>query len=167
MIKLFSTIILISIAFVTSGANASDSFSINGYYKNFFAVYDFSDGIESNLFSDKPVGIVTNRLRIDSKLRLDNNIKLNVSYSIMPKIMDNYYSTTSMGIYSGYRQAYRFDDFDSRLYPKQSVQPTPISFAIYHNLDRCNISISMKKADIYIGRQAIAWGSARTINPTD
>ncbi|MCP4703943.1 MAG: hypothetical protein GY865_04980 [candidate division Zixibacteria bacterium] len=25
----------------------------------------------------------------------------------------------------------------------------------------------MKKADIYIGRQAIAWGSARTINPTD
>ena len=44
-----------------------------------FMVYDFSDGLESIWFSDKPAGIVTNRIRLDSRLKIGNNAALNIS----------------------------------------------------------------------------------------
>ncbi len=166
MKKLISTIIIF-IGFISIGSEASDNFTINGYYKNFFMVYDFSDALESMWFSDDPVGIVTNRIRIDSKIKLEDNARLNISYSITPKIMDKTYSASQPGAYANFWRVYRFDDFDSRLYPKQSIYARPISFAIYHNLDRFYLSINTDAADIYIGRQPIAWGSARTVNPTD
>jgi hypothetical protein len=57
------------------------------------------------------------------------------------------------------------DDFASRIYPGKGK---PVgSFGVFHNLDRCFVTIKTKAVDIFIGRQAIAWGSARVINPTD
>ena len=41
------------------------------------------------------------------------------------------------------------------------------SVGIYHNLDRAAVQFSTDFADISIGRDAIAWGAARIINPTD
>ncbi len=157
--------IALLICFISMDASASDNFSINGYYKNFFVVYDMSDALESIWFDDKPVGIVTNRIRIDSKWKISNNMVLNTAYNFAPRIQDNNFSLVQIGEYDVQRRSYRFDDFESRLYPGKNE--TPASFLIYHNLDRLNISISTKAADIYVGRQAIAWGSARSINPTD
>lgn len=47
------------------------------------------------------------------------------------------------------------------------VDSTIRVFAIFQNLDRAMLSVKTEFADIFIGRQAIAWGSARGINPTD
>ncbi len=153
------------VCFISMDANASDNFTVNGYYKNFFAVYDYSDALESIWLGDEPVGIVTNRIRIDSKWKITKSTILNASYNFAPRIQDNNFSSMQLGAYDLQQRSYRFDDFESRLYPGKDKSPA--SFLIYHNLDRLNISISTEAADIYIGRQAIAWGSGKMINPTD
>ena len=60
---------------------------------------------------------------------------------------------------------YRAVDFDSRIYPTNDESVG--SVGIYHNLDRAAIQFSTDFADFSIGRDAIAWGSARIVNPTD
>ena len=60
---------------------------------------------------------------------------------------------------------YRVVDFDALIYP--SADESIGSVGIYHNLDRAAVQFSTDFADFSIGRDAIAWGSARIINPTD
>ncbi len=62
-------------------------------------------------------------------------------------------------------ESYRIGDLSSRLYPASG---NPVgSFGVFQNLDRFALTFKLKSADVIIGRQAIAWGSARIINPTD
>ena len=61
--------------------------------------------------------------------------------------------------------SYRIADFDSPIYP--SAEDPAGSVGIYHNLDRASVQFSTDFADFSVGRDAIAWGSARVVNPTD
>ncbi len=87
------------------------------------------------------------------------------AYSVAPRIQDNtlFYSDPLLADID--RFGYRVTDFDSRLYPCEN--DTAGSFAIFQNLDRLYLGLKADDFDLYIGRQAIAWGSARVINPTD
>jgi len=38
---------------------------------------------------------------------------------------------------------------------------------VLQNLDRLYATVAAPHFDLYVGRQAIAWGSARAVNPTD
>jgi len=60
---------------------------------------------------------------------------------------------------------YRVVDFQRRIAPPPG-DPSA-GFNLHHNLDRLLVTIRFKGADLFIGRQAVAWGSARTVNPTD
>jgi len=60
---------------------------------------------------------------------------------------------------------YRFKDFDQRLWPEAADEPKQNSF--WHNLDRAYIRLSRNWADIFLGRQPVAWGSGRLVSPTD
>lgn len=88
-----------------------------------------------------------------------------LAYDISPRIQDADLFEEN-AIFGGFTPLeYRFDDFRTQVYPEQG---DPISsFGLFHNLDRFFFTIYIPFADIYIGRQAIAWGSARVINPTD
>jgi hypothetical protein len=57
-------------------------------------------------------------------------------------------------------EAYRLTDIDNTLTEDHKQQT-------YQNLDRLNIQLHFSHGDLTIGRQAIALGSARIINPTD
>ena len=57
--------------------------------------------------------------------------------------------------------SYRVTDIDSTLLGDDNKNQ------IYQNLDRFNVQIQMAAGDLTIGRQAISFGSARIINPTD
>ncbi len=59
----------------------------------------------------------------------------------------------------------RFKDLDARIWPEASDDPKKLS--LWHNLDRAYVRISANWVDLYLGRQPIAWGSARFANPTD
>jgi len=164
MKKLVITIIIL-IGFMPIATQASDNFTINGYYKNFFVVYDVSDYVKPGQLSDDIIGMVSSRIRLDSRLILDENISLSVSYGIAPRVQDKYLSLNQFGYSSSGGRRYRMNDFYPRLYPPKGK--TPENFVIYHNLDRAFLSISINSLDIIFGRQAIAWGSARAVNPTD
>ena len=60
---------------------------------------------------------------------------------------------------------YRVKDLRTRLYPAPGAERR--GFTITQNLDRAVVTISLPRADVYLGRQVVAFGSARVVNPTD
>jgi len=144
-------------------AIAADS-SIHGYYKSFFVVYDAPRLAGQVPLPQEPIkGVVTNRIRWNVSYRANDWLLLNVSYNLLPRIQDP--SLFAAQTNTAELPSYRFADLDRRLYPDnmEDVQ----SFAVFQNLDRALFTISIPSADVYLGRQAIAWGSARAVNPTD
>lgn len=141
-------------------------FSLTGYYKNFFVVFDPPAVVNSSIAtsSDKPMGMVSNRLRLNFFYDPNEWLSFSLSYNVLPRIQDPALSEESLIVAQVDLFRYRFKDFRRRLYPEQDE---PRSFVILHNLDRAFLTIRTAAADIFIGRQAIAWGSSRVINPTD
>ncbi len=142
----------------TTDAIAGDV-QIDGYYKNFFIGYDTP---KITGIPDEPLrGSVTNRIRLNLAYRPCKYAVFTLAYNLAPRIQDNeLFQLTGTG-----RPAYRAVDFDSRIYPREG-EPVR-SFGLFHNLDRALLTVNLPWADFYLGRQAIAWGSARSVNPTD
>ncbi|MEJ2721569.1 MAG: hypothetical protein P8181_10600, partial [bacterium] len=61
--------------------------------------------------------------------------------------------------------SYRAYDLEALLYPRNGSEVE--SFAMLQNLDRFFVTLNFKPFDVYIGRQAIAWGAAKVINTSD
>ena len=138
---------------------AGAELQLGGYYKNFFTTFN------SPSTSEPMIGVVVNRLRLNLSYTPTDSLFLAFAYDFTPRIQDPSLFTESpfaVGIASS---RYRLADFDSRIYPSQDESTANVG--IYHNLDRASVQISTDFADISIGRDAIAWGSARIINPTD
>lgn len=138
---------------------ATAELKIGGYYKNFSTAFN-------SPFPDAPVtGVVVNRLRINLSHAPTASLSYDVAYDFTPRIQDPLLfsqSPIAVGIASS---RYRVADLDSPIYPRTD-EPVG-SVGIYHNLDRAAVQFSTDFADFSIGRDAIAWGSARIINPTD
>lgn len=116
--------------------------------------------------TDQPIiGAVSNRLRFKVSGRIREWMSLTLAYDFSPRVQDrSLFEEQALDL--GFNpQSYRASDLESRLYPNED-EPAG-SFAIFQNLDRAYVTINSSLADVYLGRQAIAWGSARVINPTD
>ena len=144
---------------LTYGSIALAEFSYGGYCKNFFTTF-------KTPLPDRPLmGAAVNRLRLNLSYVPTDVISFAFAYDIAPRVQDPSLFSESpfaVGIASS---NYRVIDFDSLLYP--NADSSIGSVGIYHNLDRASLQISTDFADISIGRDAVAWGSARVINPTD
>lgn len=167
IINRISVSIFGAIFFLAASLLSSQTFSLGGYYKNFFVVIDPSDLILSGeaTFSDRLLGLVNNRLRLHINIDLSSKFRLSAAYDLSPRIQDPVLFQEDIFPVDMDPYGYRVDDLNNRMYPHEKEGQE--SFAVYHNLDRLVLFIATAPADIYIGRQAIAWGSARTINPTD
>ena len=129
-------------------------------------MYDIPDVSLAGYHPDIPLlGSVSNRVRFDFGYRLWPALRFDAAYSIAPRVQDPMlFASDIFGtVIDPY--SYRCDDLDSRLYPRDQVDIS--SVAIYQNLDRAFFTLSLPQADLLVGRQAVAWGSARTVNPTD
>jgi hypothetical protein len=147
---------------------ADDPFALNGYYKSFFVVFDPPNFKTPLTIPDQPViGAVNNRIRLKLFCHPNEWLSFNAAYDFSPRIQDpSLFSDEPIlvgidPVQSGYRAL----DFNDRLYPSENDAVG--SFGIFHNLDRASITLRTARADLIIGRQAIAWGSARVLNPTD
>jgi hypothetical protein len=134
------------------------SSSVNGYYKLFFTGFKMPG-------EAAPVGSVNNRLRLKLSLNPAEWLSIDAAYDISPRIQDPMLFSESLFYSAIDPLSYRVDDFDSRLYPAEGKPVS--SIGVFHNLDRLFVTIKTGIMDIFIGRQAIAWGSAKVINPTD
>lgn len=157
--------VIMAVMLLTSAASASERFSIDGYYKNFSVVYNFSELYEYPFGLDDPVGSVSGRLRLNTVWWASNRVSLRVSYDFAPRIQDRALFFLSPTLTTIEPRQYRVADFDSRLYPECGADVA--SFAVFHNLDRAFVTVEADVVDVYIGRQPIAFGSARIVNPTD
>ena len=132
---------------------------IGGYYKNFFTAFN-------SPFPDTPVtGVVINRLRLNLSYAPADSLSFDFAYDFTPRVQDPLLFSQSAFAVGVASSRYRVADLDSPIYPKTD-EPVG-SVGIYHNLDRASVQYSTDFADFSIGRDAIAWGSARIINPTD
>lgn len=145
---------------------ADQPLSLNGYYKNFFVIYNLPNYKKPALIPDQPdLGAVSNRLRLKLFYNLNDRLSFNVAYDFSPRIQDPALFATPPIMVGINSLSYRAVDFAARLYPAEDEKVG--SFGIFHNLDRAQVEIKTAPADIVIGRQAMAWGSARVLNPTD
>jgi hypothetical protein len=146
--------------------SAFDQISISGYYKNYFTAIDRPNIKNLPDTPDQPlIGAVNNRLRLNLFGRANERMSLTLAYDFSPRVQDASLFDEQPLSMDFNPPVYRAADFDSRLYPDED-EPVS-SFAVFNDIDRAYFTISYDMADIYLGRQAIAWGSARVINPTD
>lgn len=150
-----------------NGESIAGEFSLSGYYKSFLLVYQppstGNSGFDSIQQSTKVLS--TNRLRLQFSYEPSTWIDMDAAYDIVPNIRSLGFSEDSILFGQIDPFIYRAADLNSRLY---SSDRDPVEhFALTQNLDRAMVTIHTKPADIIIGRQPIAWGSARGVNPTD
>jgi hypothetical protein len=92
-------------------------------------------------------------------------LEFNVSYDMSVRLQDDDLFTQSTFLVFKAASIYRLDDLDPLVWPDDPGQGDHV--AILQNLDRFYATVHAPRFDLYIGRQAIAWGSAKAVNPTD
>ena len=157
MKKILALVIYLATTALVGTADAE--FRVSGYYKNFSTIFN------SPLPDASMTGVVVNRLRFNLSYAPADSLSFALAYDFTPRIQDPLLFSQSpfaVGVASSH---YRVADLDSPIYPRGD---TPVGgVGIYHNLDRAAVQFSTDFADFLIGRDAIAWGSARIVNPTD
>jgi len=147
---------------------SADWLKVHGYYKVFFVGLKepgYKGQGQDNETTRAPIGAANNRLRLKLSAKPLSWLSLDAAYDFSPRIQDPSLFNESVFIAPSSPLSYRLEDFPSRLYPRQGENVG--SFGVFHNLDRLLLTIKTGAADIFIGRQAIAWGSGRLFNPTD
>jgi hypothetical protein len=147
-------------------AQAGGELSLGGYVKN-FSIVDVLPEYQRTLLGwpDAPAGTVSNRLRLNALYEASGPWSVHVSYEVLPRFQDPRLLQGPDLLFQLEPLIYRVDDLDLRLYPRPGEEVA--DFAIFQNLDRLYLSLRAPAFDLFLGRQAVAWGAARVINPTD
>jgi len=144
---------------ISSPCTADSRASFGGYSKTFAAV-SWPPRVESSTDSP-PAWSVHDALRLKLGWTPSEAASLNLAWSLAPQVRN---PSSTAGQSSSARR-YRIDDVRQRLCPWG--QAGGRHFTVEHNIDRAYLRLSRGPADVFIGRQAVAWGSARAVNPTD
>ncbi len=147
-------------------AHGQQAVDFAGQYKSFFVVFHLPayDGPQI-LPQAADLGAVYNRLRLKFSWRDRNWLAVHAAYDLAPRVQDPALFGKRLTLTGVDPRQYRAADFNARLYPGKDSQVG--SFAVLQNLDRMLVELKTAPADILIGRQPIAWGSSRVLNPTD
>lgn len=167
-VKFSRTLILLGMVLAVSNLKslADDIFSFGGYFKNFSVFIDLpSTNLQEAKADDPDAGAVNNRLRFKLSCQPWNSLSFEFAYDLSPKIQDPRLFEENSFLFLFDTAEYRFADFRRRVAPAPGKDVS--SIGLFHNLDRLLVTWKTDFADIFIGRQAVAWGSARVINPTD
>lgn len=116
-------------------------------------------GIDNNIIGNNED---RKNLQFSSKLQYNKEIITNLKFEIAYELLFDYGKPIA---HSEPEPSYRVSDFNIYLknYKAQNNYKTLIS----QNLNRFNLNSSFEHFDISIGRMPIAFGSAKSINPTD
>ncbi len=147
------------IGFLPSRAICDDSFSVGGYMKSFFVTSDFPfENYETRV-------ALKDRLRLEMFWKPTEWIAFESAYDFSVKYQHPTLLEEPQAFEFTGERAYRIEDFKRRLFPPD--EDSSVQIGVFHNLDRAVLTLSSSFFDLNLGRQAIAWGSARVVNPTD
>jgi len=138
--------------------------SLTGYYKQFFTGFWLPAYRNMGERVSTPAeGMVQSRLRLDLKADLGRGLQFETAWDLSPQIAGGDFSAGFDGDLQ--MSSYRAGDLERRLYPDPGQSAG--SLTLTHNLDRLFFTFHLDFADVYVGRQAISWGSGHFVNPTD
>ena len=137
----------------------NDRVEVGGYVKGFAAVLNPADA------GDKIEGATLLRARLALDWHHGRSLSFHGAYELSPRIRTRGGLASVDALSNPLPVSYRIADLRARLYPS-SDRPEG-RFSLVHVLDRAVATFSWPSADLSVGRQAIAFGSARAINPTD
>jgi len=147
-------------------AEGGTSAAFGGYLKSFAIVLDPpAMRLGGEWLDQEALGAMVDRLRLKLSLTPGRAFSFDLAYDLAPRIQDRRLWEGGLALAGMTPADYRFADLRERLFPGPGR--TPQSFGVTQNLDRCVLSFKPPAADILLGRQAIAWGSGRVVNPTD
>jgi hypothetical protein len=132
--------------------------SLSGSYKT------YTNWLYDPLWQEDSYGLATGILRLKASFYPADWASLELAYTLNPEIQPGFLQGSSVFPGSGTGE-YRVIDLRRRLLPWSSAQVNNIR--LYNDLDRAAITLNLPFADVSAGRQAVAWGSARIVNPTD
>lgn len=147
--------------------SVAGDYSYGGYIKSYLYLFhppDVGDSSGAHI-SPSPEALWSNRFRLQASYSTGNRVRLDAAYDLAPRIQTEGMTRNPLlfGMIDPF--SYRAVDLDPDLYPSD---PGAVRhFALGQNLDRASVTLRFSSADFTVGRQAIAWGSARVINPTD
>ena len=132
---------------------------LSGFFKSFSVAFDPPQA------GDPVTGMVSNRLRLNLTDSFSDHLSFDFAYDFIMRIQDPSLFDNRAEVFTIDPLDYRVADLDSPIYPGDN---DPISsVGVFQNLDRANVTARLSFVDVIVGRQAIAWGSARVVNPTD
>jgi hypothetical protein len=145
-----------------SGADlTAESPQWSGYLKNFNTVLRVPDAADGTV--GETAGTISGRFRLNVAWRAHSWLTAGASYDFAPRIASFQFDPGFLPSLEAARRRYRLADFNPRL--DSGDRSGRLGF--HHNLDRAFVELKMSGADLTVGRQPIAWGSGRFVNPTD
>ncbi|MCF7854100.1 MAG: hypothetical protein K9N51_04820 [Candidatus Pacebacteria bacterium] len=146
--------------FLSAFCTGTESPAVRGYFKN------YSLGLHSPAADERETDFwaVSNRLRLQVSWNVLEDVSLYAAYDISPVVRDADFGIVRSPLGKLDSNAFRITDMDHVVWPETSQGE---SMLVLHNLDRLYATWSADLADVMVGRQSIAWGSARIVNPTD
>ncbi|MDQ7798892.1 MAG: hypothetical protein RDU76_08140 [Candidatus Edwardsbacteria bacterium] len=146
--------VMLAISLLMSAACLAVQLEFGGYAKSFL-IFQHTPGGSRDRWT------LTNPWEFKASYIPQDHLSFNLSYIVSP-----HWESPMSGIETFYSsRQYRVSDLKSRLIPDSPSAAGNLS--LWHNLDRAYVRLSLRWTDIFVGRQPIAWGSARFINPTD
>ncbi len=156
------TVIVFSIG--VGGVCAEDrEVSLGGYFKNNTRVMDLPRIADmQGLDSGELYGSNESLIRLRGFYRPGKIVSFEAAWESLLQISDPDLNS-ALSLTEPDVSSYRSVDPDEVIYKGDGEG----NVRLFHNIDRLNANISLALADISLGRQAIAFGSARSVNPTD
>lgn len=149
------------------GMAAGGDLSLSGYYKSYSLTFQPAPANNGgkNSLSQSLLESWTHRFRLNLSYEPLPWMNISAAYDLAPRFQSAALFQNSLLFKKIDPFLYRAADLQAQIYP--SEMESSYRFALAQNLDRAMVVFRTAPADIIIGRQAIAWGSARGVNPTD
>ena len=148
--------IIAAVFLLAASTSALAEINISGYLKSFVVAQDQLDNpvfqFDKNYQSQNSA-----RIMLDG---FSGSITWQLHYELSPVFVSKALAT-ERPTFNVVGDNYRLIDPDANLLDDDNKTQ------LYQNLDRLNFQVQMDAGDLTIGRQAISFGSARIINPTD
>ena len=156
VVRFFGCFAILSLPCVSHGAD----WAVSGYGKSYFV---FQDDVSVGGYQVQQEQIqLQNAVRLMISAHTQGGHDFELHYEVQPTFSVNK-NRASSGLSPQAAltsSSYRLDDLSSEVDQSDHSQ-------IFQNLDRLNIQIHLEHGDLTLGRQAIAFGSARMVNPMD
>ena len=148
-----AALLFITTLFIPPITHAKPEISTSGYLRNFLVI---SDSKRDTAFE------ALSRARIKLNIVTSESSSWELAYEVLPWIRDREGILSDRSFANSSFFSYRIDDLAENILDDQDQD-----FVLAQNLDRAFLTYSASSFDIYAGRQPVAFGSARIINPTD